>query len=489
MKNREMEQKIKMTIQHSFSNDSDRLQKILSECDLSKGEEYMQQNIAKKKTPKWVRWVSVAAAVVCVGIISTFGAVYYTQNISVDSEIILDVNPSIEMSINAKEKVVDVTAQNEDAVAILDGMDLKGTDLNVAVNALLGSLVKHGYIDELANSILVTVENDNANKGAQLQQDLVAEINRILSGQSIQGAVLGQNISKNTQLQELANQYQISLGKAALVQTLTQINPLYSIEEMSKLSIHELNLLLESQGNSQQNNKIQSTGSASDKAYIGEEKAKEIALSHAGLSENDVTIQKIKLDYDDGMVEYDVEFFTATQEYDYNINAQTGDVVSNEIEPFHANNTSPQGQGATITLEQAKQAALSHAGVSANAASFKKVELENDDNKLVYELEFYTSDAEYDYKIDASSGAVLSYDQEQFNQGGSSNHGSSISEEEARRIAQNKAPNAQIVSFQPDRDDGQEIYEIELREGNIEYDCEIRKSDGAIIKWEQDIDD
>ena len=41
MKNREMEQKIKMTIQHSFSNDSDRLQKILSECDLSKGEEYM----------------------------------------------------------------------------------------------------------------------------------------------------------------------------------------------------------------------------------------------------------------------------------------------------------------------------------------------------------------------------------------------------------------------------------------------------------------
>ena len=488
MNNREMEQKIKKAVEHSFSNDSDRLQMILSECDSQKGEEYMQQNITKKKTPKWVRWVSAAAAVVCVGIISTFGAVYYTQNVSVDSEIILDVNPSIEMSINAKEKVVDVTAQNEDAVAILDGMDLKGTDLNVAVNALLGSLVKHGYIDDLANSILVTVENSNTNKGAQLQTQIVEEINRILSDQSIQGAVLSQNISKNKQLQELANQYQISLGKAALIQTLTQANPLYSIEEMAKLSINELNLLLESQGNPQQNNQIQSTGSASDKAYIGEAKAKEIALSHAGLSETDVTIQKIKLDYDDGMVEYDVEFFTATQEYDYNINAQTGDVVSNETEPLNSKTASPQRQGATISLEQAKQVALSHAGVSADAASFKKVELDYDDNRQVYELEFYTSDGEYEYKIDASSGAVVSHDQENFYRG-NSNNGSGIGEEEARKIAQNKAPNAQIVSFQLDRDDGQEIYEIELREGNTEYDCEIRKSDGAIIKWEQDVDD
>ena len=83
---------------------------------------------------------------------------------------------------------------------------------------------------------------------------------------------------------------------------------------------------------------------------------------------------------------------------------------------------------------------------------------------------------------------MLSYQYEDIG-GGDSNGGTGISEAEARSIAQNRAPGAQIISCELDRDDGQMIYEIELRDGQTEYDCEIRQSDGAVIKWEQDIDD
>lgn len=490
-KNREIEQKIKSAFLNALPDNPEQLQRILSQCD--KGDGFMEQRITmKKRMPRWAKWTAAAAAVIIIGTGALLGTRYYLGNMTVNSEIILDVNPSIEIQLNSKEKVMDVKAQNQDAIEILDGMDLKGTDLNVTVNALLGSLVKHGYIDDLSNSILVTVENDNAERGAQIQSEIVAEIDRILSSQSINGSVLGQNFSMSAdpELQSIANQYQISLGKAALVQTLVKNNPLYSAEELSKLSINELNLLLEAQGTTQQNSGISSTGAASDKAYIGQDSAKAAALTHAGLSEADVTFEKIKLDYDDGVVEYDVDFYTSTTEYNYEINALTGTVISFESEQHRSNGSSgitssPSGNS---QIEQAKQTALSHAGVDASQATFKKAELDYDNGRQTVEIEFYTSNMKYEYEIDVATQGILSCDYESFSVSPSGG-GASINEDQARQIAQNKAPNARITSFEVDRDNGQVIYEIELREGNIEYDCEIRQSDGQVLKWEQSYDD
>ena len=119
---------------------------------------------------------------------------------------------------NRSEEVVKANALNDDANVILDGMDLKGVDLDVAVNAIIGSMLKNGYIDELRNSVLVSVENDDAAKGAALQERLTAEIEQLLSASSISGAVLSQTITDDQSLQQLADTYGISVGKAALIQ-------------------------------------------------------------------------------------------------------------------------------------------------------------------------------------------------------------------------------------------------------------------------------
>lgn len=66
----------------------------------------------------------------------------------------------------------------------------------------------------------------------------------------------------------------------------------------------------------------------SDSDNIGEEKAKQIALDHAKLSESDVTALFVELDYDDGTLRYEVDFHRGGYEYDYDIDAKTGKILS-----------------------------------------------------------------------------------------------------------------------------------------------------------------
>ena len=100
---------------------------------------------------------------------------HFYQNHRVDSVIGIDVNPSIELSVNRNEKVLQANPLNEDAETILDDMNLKNVDLDIAVNALIGSMVRNGYLDELDNAILVTVSNENEKKASSLRQDVVGD--------------------------------------------------------------------------------------------------------------------------------------------------------------------------------------------------------------------------------------------------------------------------------------------------------------------------
>ncbi len=161
------------------------------------------------------------------------------------------------------------------------------------------------------------------------------------------------------------------------------------------------------QNNGGQNNS-QSSGQSQNSGLIGLEAAREIALKDAGLSASDVTFTKEKQDRDDGRIYYEFEFFTSDREYDYEIHGTTGAIVDKSIEGFHHGGN--QTGGTDIGVDQAKTIALNHAGLSASDVNFAKAKLENDDGRIVYEVEFYHGNREYDYTIDAYSGAILEYD-------------------------------------------------------------------------------
>ena len=88
------------------------------------------------------------------------GLMYFKNDNSV-AVIGIDVNPSLELSINSKNKVVSVNTNNEDGKKVLGDMDLKGSNVDVAVNAIFGSMVKMGYINENDNSILISMVEGN----------------------------------------------------------------------------------------------------------------------------------------------------------------------------------------------------------------------------------------------------------------------------------------------------------------------------------------
>ncbi len=235
---------------------------------------------------------------------------------------------------------------------------------------------------------------------------------------------------------------------------------------------------------------------------VGAEKAKEVALQHAGLKASDVTFIKSVLDYDDGRKVYDVEFYSGNKEYDYEIDAQSGQIVSYDYDVENWTRPTTQTTPATgtdIGSEKAKQIALQNAGLSESQVTFVRVQPDYENGRKVYEVEFYAGYTEYDYEIDATNGAIVGMDHDaeyyaapqQPQQ--SANSGAAITVDQAKQIALQRAgvsaSDAIFMKAKLDYDDGIQKYEIEFRVGRMEYECDVNAQTGTITDYSVDYDD
>ena len=146
---------------------------------------------------------------------------------------------------------------------------------------------------------------------------------------------------------------------------------------------------------------------------ISADKAKKIALGDAKLAEKDVTFVKVELELEDNRLVYDVEFYSGNVEYDYDIDAVSGAIVSadRDIENYvipaqPSTEATTKAQASEISVEKAKQIALSHAGVG--SARFTKAKIDYENGVKVYEIEFKVGNMEYEYDINVLNGAIVS---------------------------------------------------------------------------------
>lgn len=522
MTDHELERRLRTALDHAAPND---LEGVLSRCETGKGTVIDMTNAVETKKKK-NRWAPLAASA-CLALVLVGGGggyYYYSANNAVASLVSLDVNPSIQLEVNKNEKVLSATPMNDDGAEILDGMDLKGTQADVAMYAIIGSLLQHGYVDELANSILITVEDDDQVRGEKLQQELTAQADAALANAQVNGAVLAQTLQNSEELSQKAQEYGISTGKAALIQAIVAgSNNTKTFEDLVGLSINELNLLYTAQaplegqtsGNEQNTGAanaapITTSGSASQSAYIGLEAAKEAALKHAGVSASDATFVEAEYDYDDGRMVYEVEFHVKGTEYDYEIDAQTGEVVKYKTEQNGTNTGSSSANTSSFIGESAaKAAALSHAGVSESSTKYCNAWLEYDDGRAeCYEVEFMAGNTRYEYKIALTSATVLESERESYGgsgssgqstgqsgsqtSGGSGTSSTDIGAEKAKSIALNhagvSASQTSEMKVEQDWDDGVLEYEVEFKAGGVEYEYTIHGGTGQILKYESDRD-
>lgn len=147
--------------------------------------------------------------------------------------------------------------------------------------------------------------------------------------------------------------------------------------------------------------------------YIGNEAAGQAALNHAGLSEVEVRFTHTRLEWDDGRWVYDVEFHRDNEEYDYEIDAVTGEVLSFDHEEEYAAAGSRQtAEDSLITEGQAKQAALKYAGVDEKDVRNLEIGFDYDDGRAEYEVEWHVGRTEYSCDVDAETGEILSFERE-----------------------------------------------------------------------------
>ena len=152
------------------------------------------------------------------------------------------------------------------------------------------------------------------------------------------------------------------------------------------------------------------TEPSADQMLVSLESAKQAALADAGMSSADVTFTKEKTDYENGISIYDLEFYSSDAEYDYEINAATGEILSKSMDTHLAQGNTSQDGTDYISVDKAKEIALADSKTDAASANFIKAKLENDDGKNVYEIEFLSGGTEYDYKINAADGTILESD-------------------------------------------------------------------------------
>lgn len=126
-----------------------------------------------------------------------------------------------------------------------------------------------------------------------------------------------------------------------------------------------------------------------------------------------MTFIKVELELEDNnRYEYDVDFYSGNVEYDYEIDAVSGSILSadrdieNYVIPTQPSTAAANSQTSEISVERAKQIALSHAGVG--SAKFKKAKLDYENGVKVYEIEFKVGNLEYEYDINVSNGAIIS---------------------------------------------------------------------------------
>ena len=240
MTNEKMEQRLAAALEKTAPNDANG---VLSRCEERKGTVIP---MTTKKTTKR-RWTSLIAA--CLAVMLLGGGLFYQRANAVASVVSLDVNPSIELKVNRSEKVLVCTPLNEDAKAILadmgNGADLKGAKLDVAVNAIVGSLVRNGYLDSISSAIMISVEDKDTARAEKLQRELTSTVDGVLQTSESRASVLTQTLTQDAGLTQQARENSISTGKAALVNRVLVLNPALKFDALAKLSVEELKDLAE----------------------------------------------------------------------------------------------------------------------------------------------------------------------------------------------------------------------------------------------------
>ena len=142
--------------------------------------------------------------------------------------------------------------------------------------------------------------------------------------------------------------------------------------------------------------------------------ALQTALKDAGVNEADASRIRVTMDRDDGMLVYEVRFDAAEVEYDYEIDAESGRIISTDVERWDDDDRDDRNRTANANVAVSRNEAVKTALGKVSGATEKdvRIELDYDDGRYRYEGDIIYNGIEYDFEIDADSGRILEWEED-----------------------------------------------------------------------------
>ena len=322
------------------------------------------------------------------------------------SAIAIDVNPSLVLELDEDDKVMNVVKNNADAVIIIGNMDLIDVDYNVAVNAIIGSMVTNGYLDEFTNSVLLSIKSDDLVHEELLMSEVTQTVYNYLKGSAINGSVITQELSEDEAIILLAGRLDISEAKAELIYEITLVDPRVTLENLAKLSINDLNLFLESKNYTI--DKVDKIGKASELEYMTKSVAYQLALSDINLSSIDVIDYEIDFEQEDGTIVYEVKIETDTMKYKLLVDSIDGTILLKEEKSIESDDEDEDDFPIEALTEEAVVLIIAdHLGLNVNLIEELDIEKEIENGIAYFIISFEYNGLEYELEVDAVTGTIL----------------------------------------------------------------------------------
>lgn len=191
-------------------------------------------------SPVQVRRMAAVCGCAVFFLAAGIGGVYSYQNLMVDSIVDMDVNPSFELKINKKDRVLSFLPLNEDAVQAAEGHTYKDWNIEDAVKDLYRIMEEKAYLTDDRKTVLISVENKNPTRVNQLQSQLSTCIRKTAEESKRTVHIVTQEKKNDGALDQTALNYHISSGKLQFIRMMTAAYPDLDEMTLSRMSMEEL---------------------------------------------------------------------------------------------------------------------------------------------------------------------------------------------------------------------------------------------------------
>lgn len=370
--------------------------------------------------------------------------------ISDSGVLVLKINPEVAIKYDENGVVTAIEGRNDDGSEILEQYpDFVGKDSGLVLEELVGLIGEAGYfveeVEGQSKQIVLELEPGSVLPDDKFLEEMTSNVQAAASKQNVDS-----NVLSNEDIMPLDEAKKIALDDAQVNVEDAKFddkeldkddgNLLFELEFYANGHEYEYDIhaitgeILKSERDDEgkqvkKENKKQQTDSKKND-YISMDRAKEIAFNHAGVNGADARFDDQEFDVDDGVPSYELEFKVNGNEYEYDIHAVSGEILKSEHDAKQATKkeskpapalkkqeSKPNQEPAAekpkqLSKDEAVDIALNHAGLSRSQVHFDDVELDHDDGRLEWEIEFDSGNWEYEYDIDGHSGKILDHERE-----------------------------------------------------------------------------